>query len=97
MACHMTPLPLFGRASPCNQRLLKSYKTEPEVEPEAEHHLALSCVWCRDTHKKKKRETEIQMGRGPMKDMTFYRRRFELLHLFNAEETVNKVISCYHE
>lgn len=32
MACHMTPLPLFGSASPCNQRLLKSYKTEPEVE-----------------------------------------------------------------
>lgn len=47
MACHMTPLPLFGSASPRNQRLLKSYKTKPEVEPEAQQHLALSCVWWR--------------------------------------------------
>lgn len=32
MTCHMTLFPLFGSASARNQRLLKSHKTETEVE-----------------------------------------------------------------
>jgi len=56
----MTPLPLLGNASPYNQQLLKSYKTKPEVEPEGEQHLALSCLSKGD--KEKERDSKPDGG-----------------------------------
>jgi len=57
----MTPLPLSGAASPPQSETVKkkkSYKTEPEVEPEAEQHLVLSGGDKRTNRERKKKEKE---------------------------------------